>query len=85
MYETNLYLCTWKKPTENRINREIDKTYSNVWKHEWLLIQSIDWKRIRDADSQIKLFEGCKSRFVDELGGVMVNTLVMSVTKGPSY
>jgi hypothetical protein len=37
------------------------------------LIQSIDWKRIREADSQMKLFDGWESRLVGELGGVMVN------------
>jgi len=60
--------------------------YSSVWKHEFVLIQSIDWKRIRDADSHIKLFVGnnncvCwKSRFI---GGFIRNMLVFSVINGP--
>ncbi len=65
-----IWTCVLNNNEENiELNRV--KTYSNVWKHALLLIQSIDWKRIREADSQIKLFDGWKSRLVDELGGVM--------------
>lgn len=58
-------------------------TYSNVWKQELLLIQSMDWKRIREADSQIKLFDGWASCIFEELGGVILNIQVTSVTNGP--
>lgn len=58
-------------------------TYSNVWKQELLLIQSMDWKRIREADSQIKLFDGWSSCIFEELGGVILNIQVTSVTNGP--
>ncbi len=72
---------------KNNLKKKNDeKFYSSVWKHEWFLIQSIDWKRIRDADSHIKLFVGnnnceCwKSRFI---GGVIANKLIFSVINGP--
>jgi hypothetical protein len=38
---------------------------------------------MRDADSQIKLFDGCRSRLIGGVGGVIVNMLVTSVTNGP--
>jgi len=75
----------FRKENENWRKKKDKKFYSSVWKHEWFLIQSIDWKRIRDADSQIKLLDKCESRFVGGLGGVMVNILVTSVTNGPIF
>ena len=60
--------------------------YSNIWNAEIVLIQSIDWKSIRDADSQMKLFVGAancacwKSRF---RGGAIVNKQVFSLINGP--
>ena len=58
-------------------------SYSSIWKHEFIFIQSIDWNKIRDADSQIKPWFNWKSRLDGALGGVMLNRLENSVTTGP--
>lgn len=58
-------------------------TNGKIWKHEFNLIQSIDWNKILDADSQIKLLIDWKSRDPGVFGGVTVNRLERSVINGP--
>lgn len=72
-------LQTRKENDDHKLN-ENQSIYSRVWKQDVFRIQSIDWKRIRDADSQIKLFDGW---FIVEVGGVIVNRLAKSVINGP--
>jgi hypothetical protein len=89
LYKYDLYL--WSSRIRKIFNFQLieERLYSSVWKQELFLIQSIDWKRIRDADSHMKLLVGnincvCwKSRLVGGLGGIIVNILVLSVTNGP--
>jgi hypothetical protein len=82
-----VFVVLKKKKRDEIFNRKkSERFYSSVWKHGLSLIQSIDWKRIRDADSHIKLFVGnnnCVSWKSWLTGGVIVNLLVLSVTNGP--
>lgn len=90
----NLCLRPWKGENTIVSNSLNDvnamQTYSSVWKQGILFIQSIDWKSMRDVASQMKLVVGMsscsfdRSSWVIGLGGVMTNTLLLSVINGPA-